>query len=66
MGDKKEGLSILARMEEETLEEGREWTRLRLEEKLKQLARQQGELFPPEASASASDRAQNKRRTGGD
>ena len=41
-------VSPLAEVEMETLEEGREWTRRRLERKLQQMAQGQGAISPPE------------------
>jgi hypothetical protein len=38
----------LFEVEMETLEEGREWTRRRLEQKLQKLAEQQGAISPPQ------------------
>ena len=38
----------LFEVEMETLEEGREWTRRRLEQKLQKLAKQQGAISPPQ------------------
>jgi len=45
-------VSPLAEVELETLEEGREWTRRRLEEKLQRLADGQGAISPPQPSAA--------------
>ena len=39
----------LAEVELETLEEGREWTRRRLERKLQRLADSQGAISPPQS-----------------
>jgi hypothetical protein len=41
-------VSPLAEVEMETLEEGREWTRRRLERKLQAMAERQGAISPPE------------------
>lgn len=41
-------VSPLAQVERETLEEGREWMRQRLQEKLQAIADAQGDLSPPE------------------
>jgi hypothetical protein len=41
----------LAEVELETLEEGREWTRKRLEKKLQRLADRQGAISPPQPPA---------------
>jgi hypothetical protein len=46
--------SVLWELEMEVEEEGREWKRQRLEEKLKRLATKQGEVSPPEPKAPAS------------
>ena len=43
-------VSPLAEAERETLEEGREWTRKRLEKKLQRLADSQGAISPPSAT----------------
>jgi hypothetical protein len=45
--DKKEAHS-LREMEMEVLEEGREWTRRRLEQKLQEEINRQGGVFPPQ------------------
>jgi hypothetical protein len=45
--DKKEARS-LREMEMEVLEEGREWTRRRLEQKLQAEINRQGGVFPPQ------------------
>ena len=44
-------ISPLAEVEAETLEEGRAWTRRRLEEKLQRLADRQGAISPPQPAA---------------
>ena len=44
-------ISPLAEVEMETLAEGREWTRKRLEKKLQRLADDQGAVSPPQRSA---------------
>jgi hypothetical protein len=41
-------ISLLAEVEMETLEEGREWTRQRLERKLQRVADRQGAISPPQ------------------
>ncbi len=46
-------VSPLAEVELETLEEGREWTRKRLEKKLQRLADRQGAVSPPQRPAVA-------------
>ena len=43
------GPRSLREIEEETLEEGREWTRKRLEEKLQEEANRYGGVFPPKS-----------------
>jgi hypothetical protein len=53
----------------ETLAEGREWTRKRLEEKLQQEADRLGSVFPPKraegkASARKADAPAQRRRRG--
>ena len=48
----KKHVSPLAEVELETLEEGREWTRRRLERKLQKMAERQGALSPPEPTAA--------------
>lgn len=44
--------SLLAEMELDSLEEGREWTRKRLEEKLQKLNDEQGAISPPQPTAA--------------
>ncbi len=51
--DKPAGRS-LRDIELEVLEEGREWTRRRLEQRLQQEADRQGGVFPPERSQGTS------------
>ena len=51
--DKPEAQS-LRDIELEVLEEGREWTRRRLEQRLQQEADRQGGVFPPQRSKSTS------------
>jgi hypothetical protein len=46
-------VSPLAEVEMETLEEGREWTRRRLERKLQWMAERQGAISPPERLQAA-------------
>ena len=46
---RKRAISPLAEVEMETLEEGREWTRKRLEKRLQRLADRQGAISPPSA-----------------
>ena len=57
----------LREIELEILEEGCEWTRRRLEQKLQEQANRQGGVFPPQqpkgaSSAKAVDGAANRRR----
>ena len=66
--DSNEGRS-LRDIELEVLEEGREWTRQRLEQKLQEEANRHGGVFPPQqqkgaASAKAGDDAEKRRRRG--
>jgi hypothetical protein len=49
-----DALPSLAQIEAEVMAEGREWTRQRLEARLQQLARTQGEVFPPKPTATPS------------
>ena len=44
----------LREIELEVLEEGREWTRRRLEQKLQEEANRQGGVFPPQRKKGAS------------
>ena len=53
----KRAVSPLAEVELETLEEGREWTRKRLERKLQRLADSQGAISPPQPPAVAEGEA---------
>ena len=48
MKNSKRRVSPLAEVELETLEEGREWTRRRLERKLQKMAQSQGAISPTE------------------
>ena len=48
MMNSKRRVSPLAEVELETLEEGREWTRRRLERKLQKMAESQGAISPPQ------------------
>lgn len=57
----------LREIELEVLEEGREWTRRRLEQRLQEEADRQGGVFPPQRekgspSAKANDGAANRGR----
>jgi hypothetical protein len=58
----KKAFPSLADIEREVIAESREWGRRRLEERLQELADQQGETFPPR-SAQAS-KAHPAKRTG--
>ncbi len=49
-------VSPLAEVERETLEEGREWTRRRLEEKLQTIADKQGDLSPPQRETADEEK----------
>lgn len=52
----------LAEIEREVIAESREWGRKRLEERLQELADQQGEAFSPPAAQTS--KAQPAKRTG--
>ena len=59
----------LREIELEVLEEGREWTRRRLEQRLQQEADRQGGVFPPQRPegsppAQAADGVANRSRAG--
>jgi len=59
----------LREIEMEVLEEGREWTRRRLEQRLQQAADRQGGVFPPQrsqgtSSAKRADGTAHRRRKG--
>jgi hypothetical protein len=57
----------LREIELEVLEEGREWTRQRLEQKLQEEADRQGGVFPPQprqGSTRAKARHDSKKRRG--
>jgi hypothetical protein len=56
----------LAEIEREVVAESREWGRQRLQERLQQLAAEQGEVFPPgpsQVSRSQSAQRVRKRKT---
>jgi hypothetical protein len=57
----------LREIEMEVLEEGREWTRRRLEQRLQQEADRQGGVFPPQRSKgpSSAKRADGAAHRGG-
>ena len=54
---KEKRLSPLAEAEMEVLEEGREWMRRRLQEKLQKRADRQGSISPPQRRAAAGHSA---------
>lgn len=54
MNSDKPGARSLRDIELEVLEEGREWTRRRLEQRLQQEADRQGGVFPPQQSEGTS------------
>ena len=58
----KKPFASLAEIEREVVAESREWGRQRLEERLQELADQQGEVFPPPAAQAS--KAQPAQRTG--
>jgi hypothetical protein len=67
VSDNKEGFRSLREIEEEVLEEGREWTRQRLQKRLQEEATRYGEVFPPQrgkaaAPASKADAVAHRRR----
>jgi hypothetical protein len=67
VSDPKAGFRSLREIEEEVLEEGREWTRRRLEKRLQEEVARYGEVFPPQprkgpASASKADGTAHGRR----
>lgn len=66
MNQPKRSLPRLAEIEREVVAESREWGRQRLQERLQQLADEQGEVFPPGPSqASGSQSAQRVRKRKG-
>lgn len=54
---KDESLSPLHRMEKEVLAEGQEWMKKRMEERLRELAENEGEVFSPQPHADAPSSA---------
>jgi hypothetical protein len=64
MNTPKQPFPSLAEVEREVVAESREWGRKRLEERLQELADQQGEAFPPRAAQAA--KAHPAQRTGKD
>jgi hypothetical protein len=71
MNSDKPATRSLREIELEVLEEGREWTRRRLEQRLQQEADRQGGVFPPQRSKGPSptkrgDESSDSRRRGKD
>ena len=69
MNSDKPAAQSLRDIELEVLEEGREWTRRRLEQRLQQEADRQGGVFPPQRSkgpspAKRADESTHGRRGG--
>jgi hypothetical protein len=69
MNSDKPAARSLRDIELEVLEEGREWTRRRLEQRLQQEADRQGGIFPPQRSKGTSstkrgDESTHSRRCG--
>ena len=69
MSFKNAGMRGLREIELEVLEEGQEWMRQRLEQKLQEEANRQGGVFPPQqrkgsAPAKAMDKSAKRRRHG--
>jgi hypothetical protein len=62
MNTPKKPFPSLAEIEREVIAESREWGRKRLEERLQELADQQGEAFPPRAAKAS--KAHPAKRTG--
>jgi hypothetical protein len=62
MNTPKKPFPSLAEIEREVIAESREWGRKRLEERLQELADQQGEAFPPPAAQAS--KAHSTKRTG--
>jgi hypothetical protein len=67
MNSKNAGARSLREIELEVLEEGQEWMRQRLEQKLQEEANRQGGVFPPQQSegsapAKAVDKSAKRRR----
>jgi hypothetical protein len=54
MKEQKQNELSLKALEAEVLEEGREWTRQRLQQRLQAQAEQAGAVFPPPATAATS------------
>jgi hypothetical protein len=69
MSSENAGTRSLRDMELEVLEEGREWMRQRLEQKLQEEANRRGGVFPPQPAessppAKAVDESAKRRRHG--
>jgi hypothetical protein len=69
MSSKNAGARSLREIELEVLEEGQEWMRQRLEQKLQEEANRQGGVFPPQQSegsppAKTVDKSAKRRRRG--
>ncbi len=69
MNSKNAGTRSLREIELEVLEEGREWIRQRLEQKLQEEANRQGGVFPPQQPegsppTKAMDKSAKRRRRG--
>jgi len=69
MNSDKPAAQSLRDIELEVLEEGREWTRRRLEQRLQQEADRQGGVFPPQrpegtSSTKRRDESAHRRRRG--
>ena len=62
MSTPKKPFPSLAEVEAEVIAESREWGRKRLEERLQELADQQGEAFPPPTTQAS--KAHPSKRTG--
>lgn len=54
MNDPQSPFPSLAQIEAEVLEEGREWTRRRLQQKLQEHADRTGRVFPPQPTADVA------------
>jgi len=54
MKEQKQSKLSLKALEAEVLEEGREWTRQRLQQRLQAQAEQAGAVFPPSGTAATS------------
>jgi hypothetical protein len=54
----------LAEIECEVAAEGRQWMQQRLQERLQQLANEQGEVFPPPATPAAKAHPSQRTRRG--